>query len=420
MYDACMDWKFAERTRRIRTSHIREMLKAAVDPETISFAGGLPAAEAFPTPAFAAAAQRILADEGTGRAALQYGLSEGLTELREMIAARLRRQRGVLAFAEDILITNGSQQALDLLGRALLNSGDAVVVEAPSYLGALQAFECYEPRFAEVPLEADGVCTRTLTETCTALQRNAGKPPLFYTTPNFQNPSGITCSAAKRREVARLADSGSAVVIEDDPYGELYYGDTSSSRPPAIRTLSENVILLGSFSKIAAPGLRIGWVHAPRAVLDRLVRLKQAADLHTGELGQHILAEFLRTSNLDEHIEFLRRKYRRRRDAMHAAMESEFPAEVRYRVPEGGMFFWCRLPDSLSANAILERARNRDVLFVPGGCFFAGDTTDGDRFMRLNFSNSDEDRIFEGIRRLGQTLKFALSEVNANVTEVRR
>lgn len=193
------------------------MLKAAVHPETISFAGGLPAAEAFPTAAFKAVAQRLFADELTLRAALQYGVSEGLRELREFVAERLHSRQGILASAEDILITNGSQQALDLLGRAFLDAGDAVIVEAPSYLGALQAFESYEPRFVEVPLEADGVDTRALTQTCASLRRETGSTPLFYTTPNFQNPSGITCSAEKRRDLAHLASTGAVVLLEDDP-----------------------------------------------------------------------------------------------------------------------------------------------------------------------------------------------------------
>lgn len=391
--------QFAARTQQIRSSHIREILKVAANPAMISFAGGLPNPEVFPVAELAEASAAVFKVEG--RAALQYANSEGLLELREWISARYLSRHGITIPADEILITSGSQQALDLLGKVLIDPGQSVIVEEPAYLGALQAFAMYEPRLLHVPLEADGVNIDALERTVAGISA-ADRQPVFYSTPDSQNPAGVTCSAEKRRRIAALSDR--LTIIEDNPYGELVY-DLTTPQPPLLRALDDRVILLGSFSKIIAPGMRLGWVCAHRPLYDRLVIARQAADLHTSALSQLILARYLATNDLDAHIAQLRATYRANRDAMLAAIEQYFPAgAVELIRPGGGMFLWCRLTNGVSAEALFHIAMQSNVLFVPGTAFYPEANRAGDQYMRLNFSNASPDSIRAGIERLGHAI----------------
>lgn len=390
--------QFAARTERIRTSHIREILKVASNPAMISFAGGLPNPELFPVSALAEATAYVFQNQG--QAALQYANSEGLPALREWISARYRKVHGIEIPADEILITSGSQQALDLLGKVLIDPGHPVIVEEPAYLGALQAFAMYEPDFHHVKLETDGVNVDLLENILTGIA--GARTPLFYTTPDFQNPAGVTCSARKRERLAGLADR--VTIIEDNPYGELVYDTTD--RPPLLRALDDRVILLGSFSKTISPGIRLGWVCAKRPLYDRLVVARQAADLHTSALSQMILARYLETNDLDAHIATLRDTYRRNRDCMLSAIQDCFPEDsIELVRPGGGMFLWCRFKNQMSADALFHLAMRENVLFVPGTAFYPNNDPAGDQYMRLNFSNANPESIQKGIQRLALAME---------------
>jgi 2-aminoadipate transaminase len=384
----------------VHRSFIREILKAAVDPEIISFAGGLPNPRFFPVRELEEATKKVLAVEGA--AALQYATTEGFPPLREMIARRYAA-RGTRVFPEQVLILNGSQQGLDLIAKVLVDQGDDVIVESPSYLAALQAFSFFEPRFQPVPLDGEGVCVRELGR---VLQNDASQgaaPKLFYAIPNFQNPSGITYSLARRREVARLIAESSTVLVEDDPYGEIrFIGEDL----PSIRTcLSEagstdSSVLLGTFSKIVSPGVRLGWIVAGQEIMERLIVAKQAADLHSNELTQRIVHRYLSDNDVNAHIQRIRGAYRRQRDLMVSAVKSLFPPEVSCTEPEGGMFLWMTLPPGMSAMTFFEKGLAEKVTFVPGTAFFS--SGGGENTLRLNFSNCDEATIEDGMARLAR------------------
>jgi 2-aminoadipate transaminase len=392
-------YRFAQRTKAIKSSVIRELLKLTQRPEVISFAGGLPAPELFPIERFQQACQGVLAEKGA--CALQYGTTEGYAPLREMIAQNMARY-GVVAAADNILITSGSQQALDLIGKLLVNPGDRLLVEAPTYLGALQAFNVYGAEYVSVPIDDNGVQTERLEE---ALRSG---PKFMYILPNFQNPGGVTLSEGRRHELVFLADRYGIPIIEDDPYGQLRY--EGQHLPPLIVADRENlrrdggyrlgnVIYLSTFSKTLAPGLRLGWIVAPPEVISKLVQLKQGADLHTSTFVQVVAHEVARDGFLDEHVKKIRHVYRERRDAMLAALQEFFPPEVTWTHPAGGLFLWVTLPADIESKALFEASLQQDVAFVPGDSFYAtGD--EGRRHMRLNFSNAPPDRIREGIRRL--------------------
>ncbi|MCR9143636.1 MAG: PLP-dependent aminotransferase family protein [bacterium] len=426
--------QFAARTERIRTSHIREILKVAANPAVISFAGGLPNPALFPVAEIARAAADVF--EREGQAALQYANSEGLPALREWISARYKKIHDLNIPPDEILITSGSQQALDLLGKTLIDPGRPVIVEEPAYLGALQAFAMYEPRFHHVPLESDGVDVNALEHlpmirgnpagddaypsgTGDSASRNrSGSPnsePIFYTTPDFQNPAGVTCSTEKRRRLAGLADR--LTIIEDNPYGDLIYDD-DSERPPLLRSLDDRVILLGSFSKIVSPGVRVGWVCAKRPLYDRLLIARQAADLHTSNLTQMTIARYLADNDLDLHISALRKYYRANRDCMLTALSENFPAGALEMIrPGGGMFLWCRFRDPISTDAFFHDALHENVLFVPGGAFYPDHDPAGDRYMRLNFSNADPESIRTGVERLARAYQKNYSKQLGGLTK---
>jgi 2-aminoadipate transaminase len=407
-------YRYAHRTKSLTSSAIRELLKLTQRPEIISFAGGLPASEFFPTNRFKEACNRVLNDAKLSQAALQYSTTEGYPPLREMIARHSARF-GVTAKPENVLITSGSQQALDLIGKLLINRGDRVLVEAPTYLGALQAFNVFGPDYVSVPMDDDGLLTHGLDE----VLRTSIK--FMYLLPNFQNPSGVTMSLERREKVVSLADRFGIPIIEDDPYGQLRY---EGEHLPSLVVLDRdnlprdksytlgNVIYLSTFSKTLTPGLRLGWIVAPADVIARLVQLKQGADLHTSSFAQVVAYEVARGGFLDEHIHFLRGVYRERRDVMLETLEDHFRPEwgVTWTHPDGGLFLWMRLPEGADCKLLLQAALAENVAFVPGESFFADGS--GRNYCRLNFSNAQPDQIREGIRRIAAaTEKMLMHEL---------
>jgi 2-aminoadipate transaminase len=388
-----MNNRFADRMKTTSKSFIREILKVTQQPEVISFAGGLPNPGFFPVEEIAQASAKVLAKDG--RNVLQYSTSEGYLPLREFIAKRYLRKSGLKIEPDDILITNGSQQGIDLIGKVFLNKGDRVVIERPGYLGAIQAFSIFEPKFQSVPLLDDGIDTDLLEK---ALGKDNTK--LLYTIPNFQNPSGISYSGKKRKDVASILKKHNIVCVEDNPYGELRF---TGEELPSIRNYSDNTILLGTFSKIISPGLRIGWICAGKEIMEKLIVAKQAADLHSNSLSQRIVHQYLMDNDIDEHIRKIRSAYGKRRDLMIDTMAEYFPEEVRYTKPEGGMFLWVTLPERVSSLDLFELAVKENVAFVPGAPFYTDDGS-GNNTLRLNFSNSNEEQIEEGIKRLARCL----------------
>lgn len=394
--------RYALRMKGITSSTIRELLKLTQRPEVISFAGGLPAAEHFPVERFREACERVLAE--SAHQALQYSTTEGYLPLRDLIAQRLC-QSGVCVDADNVLITSGSQQALSLLGALLINPGDCVLIEEPTYLGALQAFALYQASYVGVPLDDNGICT----EQIPAALRHG--PKFMYILPNFQNPAGVSLSLERRRALASISHRSGVPIVEDDPYGELRY---EGEAPPPIVSIdaellglgssaySGNVIELGTFSKTLAPGLRIAWIVAPKEVIARLVQIKQGADLHTTIFNQMVIYEVAKDGFLDEHIARLRTVYRKRRDAMLAALDRCMPPEVEWTHPDGGLFLWMKFPPGMPVAELFETAVRRNVAFVPGQSFFA--RPDAPPTARLNFSCMDEDRIAVGIRRLADAI----------------
>ncbi len=397
MTDSNSFWA-ASRLAAVRPSFIREILKVTEDPSVISFAGGLPNPDLFPLQALDEAAVRVLKEEGAQ--ALQYSTTEGFLPLREWIAARYA-DRGVRVSPDDILITTGSQQGLDLIGKCFIDRNEAVLLERPGYLGAIQAFALMEPRFCTVALGTDGP---NLDELAQILE--ADTPTVFYTVPNFQNPSGVCWSAGKRIAAAELLEQSQTLFVEDDPYGELRFAGVSHPLVSA-RLEPNRRIMLGSFSKIAAPGLRVGWLVAGPQLRRHLVTAKQAADLHTSTLNQRILARFLKDNDLDAHIATIREAYGRHAAVMIQAMEEHFPDEVEFTRPEGGMFLWVTLPQGCSAMALFEKAIEAKVAFVPGAPFYVDDS--GGNTLRVNFSNANETMIEEGVHRLAGCLKSYLA-----------
>ncbi len=389
-----MENSFSDRINDVPKSFIREILKVTIDASIISFAGGLPNRRFFPVKELRQAAHDVFTEAGND--ILQYANSEGYLGLRQYIADRYRNQEGLEIPVEDILITTGSQQGLDLLGKTFLNEGDDLIIEEPGYLGAIQAFAMYRPRFHPVVVREGGMdidqLARVLCER---------RPKLLYTVTNFQNPSGISYSDDNRHAVADLVRDTSCLIIQDDPYGDLRF---CGQRKISFKQLvPERTVLLGSFSKTVAPGLRLGWLVARPTVMDKLVIAKQAADLHTDYLAQRMLHRYLQDNDIDAHIRTIINQYGKQKEAMIGAIREFFPAGVEYTNPEGGMFLWVTLPEGMSSMALFEAAIRRQVAFVPGTPFYV-DRKDTNT-LRLNFSCSDEPTIVEGIRRLGQSIQ---------------
>jgi 2-aminoadipate transaminase len=394
-----MNQLFAKRMEKVQRSFIREILKVTDDPEIISFAGGLPNPKCFPVEQVAAATAKVFAEAGQN--ALQYSTTEGYLPLRKWIATRYQKRFGMNVDPEEILITNGSQQGLDLIGKVFLDEGDRVLLEKPAYLGAIQAFSVFQPEFRTVALEDDGVDLDWLQQ---CLMND--HPKLFYTVANFQNPSGITYSPEKRAGVARLLPNCTTVLVEDDPYGELRF--LGEATQPIRSYCSGRAILLGSFSKIIAPGLRMGWVYAPREIMEKLITVKQGADLHSNYLTQRIIYQHLKDNDLDQHITMIRATYKKQRDLMVQMLERYCPAEVKFTRPEGGMFLWLTLPEGIASLDLFEAAIKEKVAFVPGNAFYVDGS--GANTLRLNFSNSDEGKIELGIKKLAEVIGQVLGK----------
>lgn len=390
-----MDSLFAGRIGRVHRSFVTEILGVTENPAVISFAGGIPNPTYFPVREVADAAAKVLAEDGGS--ALQYTTTQGFPPLRQYIADRYRSKYGVDADPADIVITNGSQQAFDLIGKVILEPRDRVVMERPAYHGALQAFSLFDVQFAQVPLLEDGPDLGALSD---ALDSAPSK--LYYGVPSFQNPSGLTYSLRKREQVADLLASHDMVMVEDDPYGEIRF--EGQDLPPVKKFLSDNTILLGTFSKTVAPGFRLGWAWARRDIIERLVLAKQAADFHSDNVAQRVIYRYLADNDLDAHIALLKKVYRRQHDWMLAAIERHIPKGVRYTRPQGGMFVYLTLPVGLSSMDLFELATKRDVAFVPGRAFHAGGEG-GDDSLRLSFATCDEAQMDEGMRRLGSAMR---------------
>jgi len=390
---------FADRMAKTQKSFIREILKATEDPKVISFAGGLPNPKLFPVQEVTEASVKVLAEDGEN--VLQYSTTEGYLPLREYIADRYHKKKGLKVSSDEILITNGSQQGLDLIGKVFLNKGDRVAIERPGYLGALQAFAVYEPIFEPVPLLDDGIDIDLFEKAV-----SEGGIKLFHAVVNFQNPSGITYSKDRRLELVDICRGNNMILVEDDPYGELRF---MGEDLPSMRSyLEDNVVLLGSFSKIIAPGLRLGWICAKKDVMEKIVVAKQASDLHSNYFSQRIVFQYLIDHDIDKHILKIREVYKRQKDLMVSMIEEFFPGEVEFTKPEGGMFLWITLPESLSSLRLFDLAKKENVVFVPGNAFYVDGG--GNNMLRLNFSNSDEEKIEEGIKRLARVIKKLLME----------
>jgi DNA-binding transcriptional MocR family regulator len=392
--------QFAQRMEHLRPSEIREMLKVTEDEAIISLAGGNPAPELFPVSAMAATTQAVL--EEAGGQALQYSTTEGFAPLRAQIAKRMNRKFKTAFAARNILITNGSQQGLDLSGKVFLNEGDAVLCEKPMYLAAINAFRVFRPRFVEVPTDSEGMITAELER----LLATTDRLKLVYVVPDFQNPTGISWSAERRRQFMDAVSRYDIAVIEDNPYGELRY---EGELLPSLKSMDRKgqVICFGTFSKTFCPGLRVGWVAAEEPILEKYILVKQSADLHTSSLSQRTISKFLDSYDFDANVEIIKATYKKRRDIMLRCMAKEFPAEIRYTQPHGGLFIWVELPSCLNARDILTVCLEHQVAFVPGGAFFPNGGMENT--MRLNFSNMTEERIAEGIRRLGKVLRQMLN-----------
>lgn len=390
---------FSDRISDVPRSFIREMLKVTLDKEIISFAGGLPNRDLFPVEELKQATMKVY--EEAGREVLQYTNSEGYHGLRQFISDRYKK-KGIQVDAENILITTGSQQGLDVLGKTFLNERDNVIIEEPGYLGAIQAFSVHRASFRPVTLDNEGMDVDILSKQLSSL-----KCKLMYTVPNFQNPTGITYSNQRRHVIADLISNKSLYLIEDDPYGDLrFFGD----RQPSFKSIiPDKTILLGSFSKTIVPSFRIGWIVAPENILDKLIIAKQASDLHTNYLSQRIIAQYVADYDFDGHIQHICERYGRQREAMIKAIRKNFPEGVEYTLPEGGMFLWITLPKDISSMELFDLAIKHKVAFVPGNPFYTYDVKVTNN-LRLNFSCVDEKMIEIGIQRLTKAIRELLND----------
>ncbi len=387
----------------MQPSFIREILAVTRRAEVISFAGGLPHPSTFPVEEIRAATDRVLSHRGAS--ALQYTTTAGVDDLRAWIGQRYHTRFGMNVDPERILVVNGSQQALDLIAKILLDPGDRLLLEAPSYLGALQSLSLYQPEISTVPLGSGGV---EVPRFAAALLDH--DPKLFYTVPNFQNPTGISYDLETRAAVAAALDDSETFLVEDDPYGELRFRGVGA--PPMAAAVADRSFLMGSFSKVIAPGLRLGWVVAPPSMVEPLHIVKQAADLHSNHLAQEILVDLLHSIDIDEHLEHTRLRYAAGLAAMEGALDARLPPGTERTQPEGGMFLWLTLPLGLTARQVLAEAIARDVVFVPGDTFFADGR--GERSLRLNFTNGDPGRIEEGVDRLADAIVAATAATRAS------
>lgn len=391
--------KYAERMSLLTGSEIRELLKLTAQPEIISFAGGLPAPELFPVEGMKAAANKVM-DE-MGRAAMQYSTTEGVPALREKIAARMKAKNNIDTDADHILVTSGSQQGLDFAARVFLDKDDVVLMESPSYLGAINAFKACQPRFIEVPTDNNGMIMEEL-EKILATTENV---KMIYVIPDFQNPTGRTWTMDRRNAFMEIINKYEIPVIEDNPYGELRF---ENENMPSLKSMDTKglVVFLGTFSKILAPGYRLGWTCAADEILEKFNFIKQGADLQASTISQLETNMFLDMYSLDEHVELIKEVYGKRRKCMLDAMKEYFPAECTWTIPDGGLFTWVVLPEYIDAKEMALQCIEQNVAYVPGGSFFPNGGNANT--FRMNYSCMPEEKIVEGIKRIGGVIKANL------------
>jgi len=397
------EYRYAQRMKGMKSSIVREILKITSQPDVISFAGGMPAPELFPLKEIEQACVKVLRKHGSS--ALQYSISEGYVPLREFIVQKMARY-SIMATVDNVLITTGSQQGLDLVARVLMDPGDVIIVEAPTFVGALQSFTAYQASYASVPLDDEGMMVDVLEQRIVETH-----PKFMYVLPNFQNPAGVTLSKDRRERLVTLAHQYGVPILEDDPYGELRF-EGEHVEPLVVLSARQNgqqsgyfegdVIYMSTFSKTLAPGLRLGWVVAPVEVIKKLVQAKQGADLHTSTFDQMMAYEVVSDGFLDEHVKEIRETYRQRRDAMLAAMDERFPDGTTWTRPQGGLFLWVRLPEGVDCEDLFKEAVEQKVAFVPGTAFYADGS--GHDSLRLTFATCPSDMIDEGIKRLGKAI----------------
>jgi 2-aminoadipate transaminase len=389
---------FASRTKVMKSSAMRDLMAVTARPEVISLAGGLPDTSTFPPATFAAVAQRI-ASESCAKA-LQYGPTEGLEETKDCIAEVMGAE-DMRVDSEDVLVTTGGQQVIDLVTKTLIDPGDVVVAEGPTYPGAASVFTAYQADLVQIDMDSDGMRVDLLEETLDQLDREGRRPKFIYTVPSFQNPAGVTMSAPRRKRLVEVAHERELLILEDNPYGLLRYeGDP----PTPLLSLDGGiyVMYLGTFSKILSPGIRLGWVVAPPPVLEKINLGKQAADLCTSTLSQLMVQAYFAEGNWRDYVDSLTEIYRARRDTMLDALADHFPPQAEWTRPSGGLFIWATLPDFIDTTDLLARALRENVAFVPGEAAYLDGR--GRSSMRLNFSGSNEDAIREGIRRIGEVV----------------
>lgn len=397
------DALFSERAKTLKSSAIRELLKLVNQPDIISFGGGLPDPKLFPVEKFKECVDVVLREHP--EEALQYGTTEGVPALRSLIAERSKKQ-GIKCSPENVIVVASSQQALDLVAKVLINPGDIVFVEAPSYLGAIQAFGAFQAQMIPIPMDDEGMRTEILENRIKTL-RSSGKAPKFiYTVPTFQNPAGVTLSYQRRLQLLEISNKYNIPIVEDAPYHQLRY---EGEPIPSIASLDNNgtVIYLETFSKILSPGLRLGWIVGPEDFIRKVILAKQATDLCTSPFTQFIALEFTKRGYIEPHVEVLNREYKKKRDGMLNALEEFFPDKVRWTKPQGGLFLWAELPKGVDTNEMLKEALSVKVAYVSGTGFFPNGG--GENCMRLNFSFSSPEINREGIKRLSEIVKKRLA-----------
>ena len=385
---------FSRRMQHIQPSFLREILKITAEPGVISFAGGLPNPDYFPIQALKESAETVLRSDGKN--VLQYGPSQGYQPLREWIAKYYSSKKGLEVNPGQVLITSGSQQGLDLLGKILLDPGDRVLMEAPGYLGAIQGFSAYSANFDQVTMQQDGPDTNILSQ-----QLAASRYKFFYTVPTFQNPTGISYSEEKRKTVSDLIAQHPMLLIEDDPYSEIYFRDKPFT--PLKKYLGDQSVLLGSFSKMIAPGMRLGWMVAPDPLFKKLLLAKQGADLHANQFTQRVIAYYLEHYDTEKHWNTIRREYEKQCNSMLTALKKFMPDTVSWTTPEGGMFIWLKLPSYINSFELFNKSIVEKVAFVPCEVFYT--SSKATNYMRLNYSNARPEKIFKGIRILSKIIE---------------
>lgn len=391
-----MEYKFAQRMAGMQASAVREILKVTQRPEVISFAGGLPAPELFPVEEIGKVCEEVCTAEG--HKVLQYATTEGRPTLRAKIADRMNRKYRSHLKAENILITTGSQQNLDMAGKIFFDQGDVVLMESPTYLAAINAFKAYQPVFKEVPTDDKGMIPEELDK----ILAETPRAKLIYVIPDFQNPTGICWTLERRQKFMEIINKYEIPVLEDNPYGELRYeGETL----PSLQSMDTKdlVMAMGTFSKTFCPGLRIGWLAAPAALMKEFVKVKQSADLHTSAFDQAIIDRYMDEYSLDDHVAEINKLYKHRRDLLLKTMEETFTDGTTWTHPEGGLFLWLTFPEGVSARKVFDKCIEKNVAGVLGEFFYPN--IKNDRHMRINYSNMPDDRIVEGVRRMAEALK---------------